>query len=213
VTTKYVTIPGTSVPCGVAVNTANIFWTEPGFLFLNGTRIGRANTNTGLGADPSIIGDANGPCGIAIFGSQLYWANAGSNTIGRANTDTTDVDQSFIATGADQPCGVAVDSLAPPPTKPATAEPADTEPPQTTIVRGPGAKLAEGIARFRFRSSEAGSTFKCKLDRRKAKGRCKSPRTYRRLKPGRHVFKVWAIDAAGNKDPTPARRRFRVPKD
>jgi hypothetical protein len=88
---------------------------------------------------------------------------------------------------------------------------ADTTPPQTRIVKGPGKKLAKGTAKFRFRSSEAGSTFKCKLDRRKV-GRCKSPRTYKRLKPGRHVFKVWAIDAAGNKDPTPAKRRFRVPR-
>jgi hypothetical protein len=68
-----------------------------------------------------------------------------------------------------------------------------------------------GVAKFKFRSSEPLSTFLCKLDRRKAK-RCKSPRTYKRLKPGRHVFRVWAIDAAGNKDPTPAKRRFRVPR-
>lgn len=26
-----------------------------------------------------------------------------------------------------------------------------------------------------------------------------------------HTFRVWAIDPAGNKDPTPAKRRFRVP--
>jgi hypothetical protein len=86
----------------------------------------------------------------------------------------------------------------------------DTAPPQTKIVKGPGSKLAKGIAKFRFRSSESGSTFLCKLDRKKAK-RCRSPKRYRKLKAGRHTFKVWAIDAAGNKDPTPARRKFRVP--
>jgi len=86
----------------------------------------------------------------------------------------------------------------------------DTTPPQTKIVKGPGSKLSQGIAKFRFRSSESGSTFLCKLDRKKAK-RCRSPKRYRKLKPGRHTFRVWAIDAAGNKDPTPARRRFRVP--
>jgi hypothetical protein len=89
---------------------------------------------------------------------------------------------------------------------------ADGTPPQTRIARGPGKKLAKGIAKFRFKSNEPGSTFRCKLDRRKA-AKCKSPRTYRRLRPGRHTFKVWAIDAAGNKDPTPAKRRFGVPKD
>jgi hypothetical protein len=86
----------------------------------------------------------------------------------------------------------------------------DVKAPQTTISAGPGRALAKGVARFRFRSSEAGSTFTCKLDRRKA-ARCKSPQTYKRLKPGRHLFKVWATDAAGNKDQTPAKRRFRVP--
>ena len=205
----YVTIPGTSFPCGVAVNTANIFWSEPGFLAPNGTRIGRANTNTGLGADPSIIGDASAPCGVALDGSHLYWANAAINTIGRANTDTTAVNQTFIATGGDEICGVAVDALVAPPPPPAAA-PTDIVAPATKIAKGPGRKLDEGIAKFSFTSNETGSTFKCKLDGRKTAD-CKSPKRYRHLKPGRHTFRVWAIDAAGNKDPTPAKRRFRVP--
>ncbi len=86
----------------------------------------------------------------------------------------------------------------------------DTTPPQTTIAKGPGRRLAKGVAKFRFRSSEPGSRFACKLDKRKAKP-CRSPKSYTGLKPGRHVFKVWATDAGGNKDPTPAKRRFRVP--
>jgi len=86
----------------------------------------------------------------------------------------------------------------------------DVTPPQTTIAKGPGKKLAQGKAKFSFRSSEAGSRFICKLDKRKARP-CKSPKIYTRLKPGRHTFKAWAIDKAGNKDPTPAKRRFRVP--
>ena len=83
-------------------------------------------------------------------------------------------------------------------------------PPNTSILKGPGKKLADGIAKFRFKSSEAGSHFQCKLDRGKVTS-CKSPKRYKHLKPGRHKFKVWAIDAAGNKDPTPAKRRFRAP--
>lgn len=88
--------------------------------------------------------------------------------------------------------------------------PRDIEPPQTTIGRELGKALAKGTAKLRFRSSENGSTFTCKLDRRKA-SRCKSPKTYRNLKPGRHLFKVWATDAAGNKDPSPAKKAFRIP--
>jgi virginiamycin B lyase len=201
----YVTIPGSSFPCGVAVNSANIFWSEPGF-FCCGTRIGRASIN-GSGADPSFIGGASAPCGVALdTSSHLYWANLEAGTIGRANTDGTAVDQSFVATGTSAVCGVAVDSGSspPPPAQP------DTAPPQTKISSGPGKALAKGIAKFRFRSSEAGSTFLCKLDAKKAR-RCSAPKRYRGLRPGKHVFRVWAVDAAGNKDPSPAKRRFRVP--
>jgi len=86
----------------------------------------------------------------------------------------------------------------------------DGSAPQTTIAKGPGAKLAQGKAKFSFRSSEAGSTFTCKLDKRKPRP-CRSPKLYTGVKPGRHTFKVWATDKAGNKDPTPAKKRFRVP--
>jgi hypothetical protein len=86
----------------------------------------------------------------------------------------------------------------------------DKAPPQTTIVKGPGSKLAQAKAKFAFRASEAGSTFTCKLDKRKA-SRCRSPRRYTGLEPGRHLFKVWATDKAGNKDPSPAKRRFGIP--
>jgi len=120
---SYVTIPGTSFPCGVAVNTANIFWADTGF-FGGGTRIGRANTNTGGGADPSVIGDAATPCGVALdTSSHLYWANAGTNTIARANTDTTGVNESFVPTGGNGICGVAVDNLSSPPPSPTPASP------------------------------------------------------------------------------------------
>jgi hypothetical protein len=91
-----------------------------------------------------------------------------------------------------------------------SAEAPDITPPQTTIKKGPGGKLGKGEAKFSFKSSETPARFACKLDGRKAGG-CKSPRTYRQLKPGRHLFKVWAIDRAGNKDPSPAKRKFLVP--
>lgn len=199
----YVEIPGTSFPCGVTVNSANIFWGDQGF-FGGGTRIGRA-TISGSGADPSFIGDASTPCGLALDGPHLYWANAGTGTIARANTDGTAVNEAFLTTGS-QNCGVAVDAGVAPNPPPG----ADTTPPQTKIVKGPGAGLANDRAKFRFRSSESGSHFLCKLDSHKAAG-CRSPKIYKHLKPGRHVFRVWAIDAAGNRDPTPAKRRFQAP--
>jgi CSLREA domain-containing protein len=85
----------------------------------------------------------------------------------------------------------------------------DGFPPETTIVKGAKRKIEATSATFRFGSSEAGSRFECKLDRSPFRG-CGSPERYRSLRPGRHVFRVRAIDAAGNVDATPARRRWRV---
>ncbi|HEX9967041.1 MAG TPA: hypothetical protein VGB06_03750, partial [Solirubrobacterales bacterium] len=81
----------------------------------------------------------------------------------------------------------------------------DTTAPQT-VVKG---SIKGSTAKFRFSSSEAGSTFECKLDRKPFR-KCRSPKRYKKLKPGKHVFKVRAKDAAGNVDATPAKRRFQI---
>jgi large repetitive protein len=39
---------------------------------------------------------------------------------------------------------------------------------------------------------------------------CSSPKVYERLSKGEHTFKVRAIDADGNIDPTPAVRTWRI---
>ena len=72
-----------------------------------------------------------------------------------------------------------------------------------------GRRTHARTAKFRFSSSEGRSTFKCKLDRGRLRP-CKSPRIYRRLRPGSHRFRVVATDRAGHKDATPAGFRFRV---
>jgi subtilisin-like proprotein convertase family protein len=91
-------------------------------------------------------------------------------------------------------------SLTPPP---------DVRPPNTTITAGPSGRTKRKTATFRFRSSEARSRFRCRLDNRRWAS-CTSPRTYRALRPGRHTFRVAARDRAGNLDPTPAVRRWRI---
>jgi hypothetical protein len=68
--------------------------------------IARANLD-GTGADHHLITGLSSPCGVAVDGSHIYWANAGFNTIGRAELDGRQVTQSFIE-GANAPCGVAV---------------------------------------------------------------------------------------------------------
>ncbi len=42
---------------------------------------------------------------------------------------------------------------------------------------------------------------------------CDSPQKYKNLSKGKHKFKVRAIDAAGNVDPTPSKFRWRVTED
>lgn len=85
----------------------------------------------------------------------------------------------------------------------------DTTPPQTVIVSGPNKNSPSRNAQFRFISSDSNSRFSCKLDQRSI-GDCRSPQTYKRLRSGRHVFRVWSVDIAGNKDQSPAKHKFRI---
>ncbi|HVD41453.1 MAG TPA: choice-of-anchor Q domain-containing protein [Solirubrobacterales bacterium] len=85
---------------------------------------------------------------------------------------------------------------------------ADTTPPNTRIVRGPARLGFKRLAKFRFAASEPQSSFQCKLDKKKWRA-CPNP-FKRSVKPGRHLFKVRAIDRFGNVDQTPARFGWRV---
>lgn len=89
-----------------------------------------------------------------------------------------------------------------------TTPTADTKAPTVAITKGPKARTTSTTAKFKFKSNEAGSTFQCRLDKGKFK-KCRSPKTYKKLKPGKHVFKVKATDKAGNVS-KPAKRRFTV---
>jgi len=76
----------------------------------------------------------------------------------------------------------------------------DTTPPDTAI----GSVTVNGsTATFPFTSTEANSTFECRLDGAAFAG-CASPASYPGLAVGGHTFDVRAVDPAGNTDPTPA---------
>lgn len=79
----------------------------------------------------------------------------------------------------------------------------DTSRPDTTITDHPRVSSRDRSPTFRFRSSESGSTFECRLDAGSWRS-CSSPRTYSALALGSHVFRVRARDATGNVDRTPA---------
>ncbi len=104
-----------------------------------------------------------------------------------------------------------VESPAPPPPPP--PPPVDSTPPLTRIAAGLKNRIEAGRGGrhrvvLRFSSSESGGSFVCRLDGRPAT-RCTSPRAYTAA-IGAHTFRVTAIDAAGNADPSAARFRFRV---
>jgi len=82
----------------------------------------------------------------------------------------------------------------------------DTTPPETVIDAGPPAG-AISPASFAFHASEPAS-FRCSVDGAGA-GPCTSPYTVALL-PGSHSFTVFATDAAGNVDPTPASWPFTI---
>src|SRR5215204_4024136 len=89
------------------------------------------------------------------------------------------------------------------------AEAADTTPPETTITSPLSGSVIGTTVAFEFTSSEPGS-FQCKLvGRDSTRTNCTSPKTYTNLTVGTtYTFKVWAKDAAGNIDTTPAMLTF-----
>lgn len=103
----------------------------------------------------------------------------------------------------------AFELQAPPPIPAQVVElAADRQPPNTRIVMGPARVTYKRQAKFRFASTEPQSSFQCRLDRKRWRG-CANP--FRRtVKPGKHLFKVRAIDRFGNVDPTPARFGWHV---
>jgi Ca2+-binding RTX toxin-like protein len=106
---------------------------------------------------------------------------------------------------------IATTSSATPP-KSTQPRPTDLTRPATGLLHGPPRILFATARRrpvsFVFASNEARATFRCKIDRRRYRS-CRSPRVYR-LGAGRHAFRVFAIDRAGNRDLTPAVSKFRI---
>jgi len=85
----------------------------------------------------------------------------------------------------------------------------DTTPPNTNITNGPSGVTGSRSPSFSFNSSEAGSSFQCKVDGG-AFGNCSSPKVTSNLGDGLHTFSVRAVDKAGNMDASPASRSFTV---
>ena len=112
------------------------------------------------------------------------------------------------------PTGPIAPPVQPSPPPPAKKKPAqrDRTPPRTSLIHHPAKTV---LARHRFHSvgfafaaNEAGSTFRCRLDKGSFRP-CRSPRRYR-LALGKHTLRVFAIDRAGNRDRSPVLFSFAI---
>ena len=124
-------------------------------------------------------------------------------------TVTLNVDTAVTATFSAQPSGGGSSSA---PTAPTASSTSTTPTPPTTALGKVKITGATRTATFRFSGQgDTALTFQCKFDRGPFKP-CRSPKTYRKLTPGPHVFRVRAKDALGQLDQSPASKRFRIPK-
>lgn len=85
----------------------------------------------------------------------------------------------------------------------------DLTPPSTTITTGPSGPTASTSASFAFTSDDAAATFECNLDGAGFMS-CSASPMFVGLAQGNHSLSVRAVDAAGNRDATPATRSWIV---
>jgi hypothetical protein len=125
-------------------------------------------------------------------------------------TGATGADGATGATGATGPSGAAGPA--------GTNGTNGTASPAVKVQATPQTKIVKANIRARkhtasFRLSGSGGkgklSFQCRLDKGKYKT-CRSGKSYKHLKRGKHVFRVRAKDASGKLDPTPATRKFKI---
>jgi Ca2+-binding RTX toxin-like protein len=161
--------------------------------------------SAGAGADTILANSADSDP-VIDCGDDIDTAVIDIPTAGYA--DATPVDCETVREGA--PNDFRTVTELPPP--PLVSVPPDRRAPRTRLTAHPAKRLTTTRVRrrvvFGFKSDERGSHFRCKLDRKPYRP-CVSPRVYN-VKLGKHTVRIFAIDAAGNADPTPALFRFRV---
>jgi hypothetical protein len=83
--------------------------------------------------------------------------------------------------------------------------------PVPKITFGPAAKTRLHRPAFRFEDAtgQPGTKFFCRVDRQRWSA-CTSPLKVRKVKPGRHVFSLKAVNAIGTAGATLAKRQFKV---
>jgi glucose/arabinose dehydrogenase len=144
----------------------------------------------------------------AAVGDRPYTFDAWSDGGARVHTITIDEATSTYRATYTTP-GEPEPKTQDPPSEPiATPSPGESPAPVTLIRRHPRAQTMATTAKFVFGADITPASFRCKLDG-KPKAACASPKTYKKLKAGRHTFKVWAT-AGVLTDPTPAKFSWKI---
>ncbi len=165
---------------------------------------GTTVTDPGFGANQVAPPQLSGP-GVGDFHQLASSPTIDAGTAG-AGLGSADIDGDPRSLGSAPDIGA--DEFVPAATPPPSG---DTFPPDTGIRKGPKKKTFKRHVKFEFGGSEPGVTFECQLDEGGWEP-CTSPVKLKGLRRGKHVFAVRAIDAAGNADPTPADRRWKITK-
>jgi hypothetical protein len=189
---------------------------------------------TGDSGPNQVLGRDGPDSYFAAAGDDLILANSGDSDIVidcGEGFDTALID--FATSEYEDPAPIGCESVEErppnsfrPPDTPAEPEPPvepvaqssgpppvlDRRPPRTRIAhRPPKNAYTSGKRRrvvFGFAADEPGARFRCRLDG-KPFALCRSPRAFM-VKLGRHTFRVFAIDAAGNRDGSPVAFSFRA---
>jgi hypothetical protein len=160
------------------------------------TAIGVLGNDTDIDAGPKAVASATAPphgtAAVDAGGSGVSYQPAA----GYCGPDSF----SYTLNGGSSATVSVTVTCAPPPV--------DDLAPGTSFLKKPPKVTRKRRAKFRFASTEAGSTFLCKLDRKPFRP-CRSPATFT-VRPGKHRLRVKAIDIAGNVDATPASYRWKV---
>ncbi len=172
------------------------------------------SSNGNQSAAPSFV-DASAGDFHQVAGSPTIDAGSVDAQVGFLDLDRAErIQHGNADIGADEFNYVATPSPPPvdPPSDPgggSNPPTGDTDPPDVFIDRAPARRTGRRKATFGFTADEAGATFECVIDNKPVRS-CGSPKRYRRVGSGRHVFLVFATDAAGNLDDSPAIYRWRV---
>jgi hypothetical protein len=156
-----------------------------------GTGTGYVYSNPGgLDCGPTCVQDYPINTNVQLFAS----ADAGSVFTGWTGA----------CTGSASECDVTMAAA-----KAVTATFDDANAPNTIIDQKPAANTKSRSATFAFHSTVAGSTFFCQRDANPSVS-CTSPRTFSNLTDGSHTFTVYAKNANGTPDPSPATFTWKV---